>query len=245
MGVQRERSPLCRSGHACRLRVTVREWVRSAGSLVWAIGTHFYLWTLPLILLQPIDVLDKLGIRLVIPDGAVYGLVAAGVFISAVDAFHKTRGQVRDLAEQSNARSVIGNLYVEPTFGVDPGPNTSAVQLMLRFNNRSNRPLIYRVATWSEVLGSDASELLSDPRPLTVAPLTYMDFRGRRYPEVVNGQTLAMKITCVYRFGLPLSASVVKMTQRFEALLDVHADGTTWMRPWTVTDEPPVFETLG
>lgn len=212
---------------------------------MWAVATHFYLWTLPLVLLQPIDVLDRLGLHLVIPDEAVYVLVAGGVFLSVVDAFHGNRLQIRDLAERESARSIVGMLYVEPGVGVDQvTATTSTLQPYLRFNNRSDRPITYRVDAMSAILGSDASPPRGNRQPVILAPQSAMDYRGTTVPNVANGQSLDLKIACDYRFGLVLASSVVKMAQRYEAVVELRGNGTVQIRPWTVTEEPPAFEVV-
>ena len=221
------------------------EWLKSAGSLAWGIGRHFYLWVLPLLLLQPIDILDKLGVHLEIPDVAVYALVAAGLFVSAVDAFHQVRLRASDLEESESARLIVGLLAVSPWVAADlSGLTVATLQPCLRFTNASDRPLIYRVDAMGAVLGRDASPPQGNPQPMTLAPHTSMDYRGTTVPNPGDSASLDLKVNCEYRYGMPLSRSVVKMVQTFEAVVDVGANGAVVISPYTVSNEPATFETV-
>src|SRR4051794_17465240 len=96
-----------------------REWAIAGLEFVGGILRRFYLWVAPLVILQPIDLLDKLGIDVVIPDEVVYALVGLGLFVSAIDVYKEARDRAGRLTASADAREVAGSLFMEPVVFAD------------------------------------------------------------------------------------------------------------------------------
>lgn len=222
----------------------VHEWTSASWELAWGIVKRFYLWILPLVFLQPLDLLDKLGIEIVIPDTGVYVLVAVGLLVSAVDIVRISRSEGARLSAQSHAREVAGSLFTEPglTASVDAdAPRNAAVQPFVRVHNRGNRPVQYSVVEVSATIDGRALPSVGPTTIVTLSPGDHMDYRIPVTGPYAIDADLRLTLTIRYVFGLLFSSSVAEEEKTYTFSAHVERDGEVSPILWSVEEAPRAF----
>jgi hypothetical protein len=221
----------------------VRDWLLAGWEFIWGILRHFYLWVAPFVILQPIDLLEKLGFQVVIPDEVVYGLVGVGLFVSAIDVFKASRDRAASLAASAHAREVAGSLFMEPVMFADvdaASPNQAQVQGGIRIHNRGARAVQYTVLERVVTINGAKSEV-GPTAPLTLSPSDNMDERaGVMGPFPVNAD-LSVVVMIRYAYGQLFSRSITEEQKTFTFRARVIGDASVRIGTWSVAEKPREF----
>jgi hypothetical protein len=221
----------------------VRDWLIAAWEFIWGILRHFYVWVAPFVILQPIDLLDKLGLHLVIPNDVVYGLVALGLFVSAIDVFKASRDRVASLAADAHAREVAGSVFMEPAVFayVDAAsPNQAQVQGAVRIHNRGSRAVQYTVLERVVTINGVTTEA-GPTTPLTLSPSDNMDERSETIGPFPVNADLPVTVMIRYAYGQLFSRSLTEEQKTFTFHARVDGHGSVSVGPWAVEEKPRQF----
>lgn len=212
--------------------MAIRSWLDAAWELLWGILKRFYLWIVPLAFLQPIDLLDKVGVDLVIPDMAVFGLVALGVAASAIDILRGKSHEIAEAAAREDARAIAGVLEFQPyLMGLRAFLNETAFTFQPAVhvvNNSQEQPVRYRLQRFEATIGGDVAMRDHDATSLTLPPKAFMEATcpGEFGPYPVTG-VIVCTIVVEFRFGKPFSNSTVVEQMRFSFRGQVTYEPTT------------------
>jgi len=222
---------------------TVHDWLNAAWEFGWGILRHFYVWVAPFVILQPIDLLERLGVHLVIPNEVLYGLVALGLFVSAIDVFKASRDRAASLAAAAHAGEVAGSLFMEPTVFADVDsatPHEAKVQGAVRIHNRGTRPVQYTVL--ERVVSINGVKTEGGPTtPLTLSPSDNMDERGEVMGPFPVNVDLSITMMIRYAYGQLFSRSITEEQRTFFLHARVVGNGLVHIDSWSVEEEPRQF----
>jgi hypothetical protein len=205
--------------------MVLRDWVLAALELIVGIFIRFYLWVIPLLLLQPIDLLDKLGIHIVIPDAAVYALVGLGVLASAADILRNKRETIATLERDADARRVVGTVHMNPglypaeEFRIEPeGPVVGITfAALVQLANHGDSTIVYRVQRFEALIEGVVQRLDHAATSFPIPKGEYMMVSGLGsfgpYPLTSAVDSV---IVIEVRFSLPNSRSTVIEQRRLE-----------------------------
>jgi hypothetical protein len=227
----------------------MQDWPGSAWALLGGILRRVYFWVLPFVFLQPIDLLEKVGIRLVIPDQVVYGLVGLGVFASAVDVVREQRAKVRDFEQLSDARQVAGSLFMEPAMAAHPDddePESAIVHPNIRVHNRSQRAISHRVlALTCSINGEQLDPMDADDTPTTIPPTDNMESSGFIAGPYTVGTRLEIQLDVQIDYGLPWAEPSVLERKVFGFYATITAPDKYTASDWSLETESREFLPVG
>jgi hypothetical protein len=216
------------------------DWPGSTWALLGGILKRVYFWVLPFVFLQPVDLLEKVGVDLVIPDQVVYGLVALGVFASGVDVVREQRAKVRGFEQLSDARQVAGSLFVEPMMAAhsDRKNRQALIHPQIRVHNRSQRAIAFRmVALTCSVDGKGLEPMEEDETPTTISPTDYMDTSGFVAGPYAVGTRLEIRLDLQVEYGLPWAQPSVLESKVFTFLARITAPDQYSASDWSLEQE--------
>jgi hypothetical protein len=229
----------------------VRSWLAAAGDLGWGMLKRFYLWLYPFFFAQPVDILSRIGVHIVIPNEVIYALVAVGLFVSAVDVLHGHRTRLADAIDREDARAIVGTVEMTPLMIPADADDLLGVRFRphVRLENKGTVAVVYSVQRFDVAIqrysrvvehASDAPidlaesrlafqpETASLPAPTTiytVAPHAYMDANGPPHifgPYQGMGNPIDVVIEIEVRLARPFANSTVVEHRRFTFRAFIH-----------------------
>jgi hypothetical protein len=222
--------------------------VRASTELFIGIARRFYVWVVPLLLLQPFALARRLGIGVQVPEAAYWILLSFGLAISAADTFRISQARIRKLEEESAARRVVGSLRVEPFAGADVDratPNAAVVQLAGRVSNTSPQAITYRICGMTATISGRATNPMTGTTKLTLDAGGHMDYYMDRVHQLPVRTAIPVQLVIEYEYGLPLAESVAREIKTFVFDMKVVADGQVDPFVWNVEQEGPLLITDG
>jgi hypothetical protein len=225
------------------------QWLEAVWVLLSGILRRVYFWVLPFVFLQPIDLFQKFGIQLVIPDQVVYGLVGLGVFASAVDVVREHRAKLSEYEQESDARQVAGNVFVEPIMSAHPDrdkPTMAMLHPQIRVHNRSQRAITHRVLALScTVNGERLPSMDEDELPTTIPPTDHMDTSGFISGPYAVGTDLEVLLDFQFEYGFPWAPPAVVEQKVFTFLATITAPDKYLASDWSLEKETRRFPRRG
>jgi hypothetical protein len=202
--------------------------------MAWGILKRFYVWVLPFVFLQPVDALEKVGVNIAIPNEAVLGLAAIGVFASAVDILRDKRRAIDALERDADARRLVGTVHMNPglypdeEFRIEPDGDVVGLTLspIVQLENHGDSTVVYRVQRFEALIEGVVHRLDHAATSFPIPRGEYMMASGLGPfgPYPISGAVDSVLVIEV-RFALPNSRSTVVEQRRFEFRSIVHHGG--------------------
>lgn len=212
------------------MRAFILDWSSAAADLLVGVLKRVWVWVIPLVVLQPIDLVDKLRIPLAIPDSVAYGLVGLGLAVSVVDVIRERRGRIRQMERAADARRVAGSVHMNPAlYPVDEYrlPDGQVVGLtltpMIQLNNQSDGPVKYRVQRFEALIEGAVhrQDHVTSSFPIPKGEYMVISGLGEFGPYPI-GSAVDSVIVLEVRLSLPFSESTVVEQRQFEFRSIVH-----------------------